>query len=256
MSENEQFCRIFEGNRERHNHIRTRPVAPPWREFTTQTLAERGGGYHADEDEIRAVNAALLLRRPLLITGKAGTGKSSLAYAVAYELDLGDVLVWPITSRSTLQQGLYHYDAIARFQEASPIQKSVTAELSTPPEIAPFLRLGPLGTAFVDSQEKRPRVLLIDEIDKSDIDLPNDLLHIFEEGEFEIPELSRLPKRREYEVINIRLHKSEEMRPITRGQVRCNAFPMVFLTSNDERQFPPAFQRRCLRLNIKQPNPE
>ncbi|MFM6814789.1 MAG: AAA family ATPase, partial [Dolichospermum sp.] len=113
-----------------------------------------------------------------------GTGKTSLAYAVAYELGLGEVLHWPITTRTTLKDGLYSYDAIGRLQDAKDKDKDNLAE------IGKYINLGSLGTALLPSE--KPRVLLIDEIDKSDIDLPNDLLHIFEEGEFEIPELRRI----------------------------------------------------------------
>src|SRR4051812_28660118 len=86
------------------------PPAPPWRAFDRESRENRGSEFRVSKAAVKMVNAALLLRRPLLITGKPGTGKSSLAYAVAHELELGDVLVWPITTRSTLQQGLYHYD--------------------------------------------------------------------------------------------------------------------------------------------------
>ncbi|MFM6859063.1 MAG: MoxR family ATPase, partial [Dolichospermum sp.] len=113
-----------------------------------------------------------------------GTGKTSLAYAVAYELGLGEVLHWPITTRTTLKDGLYSYDAIGRLQDAKDKDKDNLAE------IGKYINLGSLGTALLPSE--KPRVLLIDEIDKSDIDLPNDLLHIFEEGEFEIPVLRRI----------------------------------------------------------------
>src|SRR5262245_42225323 len=100
---------------------------PPWRHFDGKVLVERtlpaetdprGATFVASSEEIELINAALYLRRPLLITGKPGTGKSSLAYAVAYQLKLGPVLVWPINTRSTLTDGLYRYDAIARLQEA------------------------------------------------------------------------------------------------------------------------------------------
>jgi MoxR-like ATPase len=91
---------------------------------------------------------------------------------------------------------------------------------------------------------------LIDEIDKSNIDLPNNLLHIFEEGEFEIPELARLPTE-EHEISP---YDQGESISIKRGQVRCEAFPLVIMTSNGEREFPPAFLRRCLQLEMQLPD--
>jgi MoxR-like ATPase len=95
-------------------------------------------------------------------------------------------------------------------------------------------------------------VLLIDEIDKSDVDLPNDLLNVFEEGEFEIPELTRLPD--DQATVEVMIADGTDRVPIQRGRVRCNAFPVVVLTSNGERDFPPAFLRRCLRVDIRTPN--
>ncbi len=249
---------------------------------------ERGSTYQADQKEKELVNAALYLRRPLLITGNPGTGKSSLAYAVAYELNLGNVLVWPITTRTTLQGGLYSYDAIARLQDASlreynlhkkladmkkqafaqqtdrNLPKEVPKETSKPDnpddydslDIGKYIRLGPLGTAFTLSKKKRPRVLLIDEIDKSDINLPNDLLHVFEEGRFEIPELSRLPETetKDFDKIEVQTHLGEGKVEIERGLVKCKEFPFVVITSNGEKDLPPAFLRRCLRLDIDLPD--
>jgi len=253
---------IFQGNSEPHQRIAQHTDSPPWRRFAHAQKAgdgsagsvteQRGKGYFARPEEIRAVNIAIYLRRPLLVTGDPGTGKSTLAHAIAYELGLGEVLVWPITSRSTLQQGLYQYDAIGRLQEASLRREQGNG--SPKPELADigrFIRLGPLGTGLYLSKPERPSVLLIDEIDKSDIDLPNDLLHVFEEGEFEIPELSRLPE--DCANVPVWLHHGAGTREVTRGRVRCEGFPIVLLTSNGERDFPPAFLRRCVRLDIKAP---
>lgn len=266
---------IYKGTGEPHNDIDTRlPEPPRWRDFIDRDRSERirGEVFQADDRDKDLVNAALYLRRPLLITGKPGNGKSSLAYAVAHELNLGPVLRWPITTRSTLAEGLYRYDAIRRVEEASLTSsvKDEAAAKKAVQDIGRYLRLGPLGTALLPG--RRPRVLLIDEIDKSDIDLPNDLLNIFEEGEFEIPELTRFFQERELEeeqegdeeeqernsvwVMPYDGEKDSDRVQIKSGRVRCSAFPFVVLTSNDEREFPAAFLRRCLRLNIDYPNPE
>lgn len=255
---------IFKGISEPHNSITHLPDPPNWRRFEGKPLVERtlnqandserrlgeqirGSHYQTQPDEIEMVNAALYLRRPLLVTGKPGIGKSTLAYAVAHELQLGSVLRWSITTRATLQDALYRYDAIGRLQE---VRLSAENSQQSGADIGRYIRLGPLGTAMLPTQY--PRVLLIDEIDKSDVDLPNDLLNIFEEGEYEIPELTRLAQ--EQEVVYVRPHDGNDTVPIRAGRVRCAAFPFVILTSNGEREFPPAFLRRCLRLTIEAPD--
>ncbi len=258
--------RIFEGNNARSpgNLERMPDKPPPWRDLAGLNRPEiRGKNYKASEKEIELVNAALLLKRPLLVEGFPGVGKSSLAYAVAFELDLGDVHVWPITSRSTLQDGLYRYDAIARLQEVTlqkkqedeqGDQKALSESLD---DMVRFIRLGPIGAAFARSESKKPAVVLIDEIDKSDVDLPNDLLHLFEEGEFEIMEIARHPDSRDdtNQPARIAGARSTDIFDVNRnGVVKCSAFPLIIMTSNGEREFPPAFRRRCIPLTIKEPD--
>jgi MoxR-like ATPase len=256
--------RIFTGTTEPHDGIDRLPAPPDWRKFAgvvdpadfvtelpelSVRDRERGQTFRVspeNQDLLDVVNAALYLRRPLLITGKPGTGKTSLAYAIAYELKLGAVLAWSITARSTLQEGLYRYDAISRLQDVQlqTDKKKTDGE----PDIGRYIQLGSLGTALLPRQ--RPRVLLIDEFDKSDINLPNDLLNLFEEGEFEIPELARM---KQVEKVTVRTYDGGSA-SIAHGRVRCATFPLIVLTSNGERDFPPAFLRRCLRLNMPDPD--
>lgn len=228
------------------------PDPPPWRRYggtlpDRDRLIERnaepnGAKFKARPDVIEAVNAALHLRRPLMLTGRPGSGKSMLIESVANELSLGRVLRWHVTSSSTLKEALYRYDAVGRLQELQLTKQA--------PNITEYLTLGPLGTALLPT--RTPRALLIDEIDKADIDLPNDLLNVFERGEFEIPELSRVGGG----------HDIREAPPgmerftIHDGHVRCAQFPFVVLTSNGERDFPAAFLRRCVRLRMPPPDVE
>jgi MoxR-like ATPase len=254
------------------------PATPSWRPFDDDAEpvaedlavedADAGATFRATPEMVDAVNAALHLRRPLLLTGRPGSGKSSLIDAVARELMLGRVLRWHVTSGSTLTDALYRYDAIGRLHEQNlreadsrvrgrvpsgqrPASATRPAIAGRPaPAIEGYLRLGPLGTALLPS--RRPRALLIDEIDKSDIDLPNDLLNVFERGEYTIPELARLDR----ETVTIRVDGGDETAPIHLGQVHCREFPFVVLTSNGERDFPAAFLRRCIRLRMPDPTVE
>lgn len=254
-SEANSDWKLFRGTGEADGDISRLPNPPAWRDFrddeqgSARLQQQKGQRFQARPEAIEMVNAALYLRRPLLITGNPGTGKSSLAYAVAHELKLGMVLKWAITTRTTLKDGLYSYDAIARLQDAQI--KDRDNQQSNREQIGDYITLGALGTAFLPSDQ--PRVLLIDEIDKSDIDLPNDLLNLFEDGEFPIPELQRI-KTSPVEVrTSDRMGTEQGKAWITNGIVRCRAFPLVIMTSNNERDFPPPFLRRCLRLEMPVP---
>lgn len=276
---------IYRGNGERQIETPEFPAPPPWRQSGKNagdiTLRQRDGEtihrhvLHVTDTVRDLVNAAIYLRRPLLVTGLPGTGKTSLASSIAYELNLGNVLRWSITSRSTVKEALYNYDAVGRLQEASltrdlsqhhliqlfaktkdeidsDVVESIRRQFLAPP-IEEFLRLGSLGTALATSTVKKPRVLLIDEFDKSDIDLANDLLNIFEMGKFTIPELER-DKR---ETIYVRPVDDDELLvDVKRGSVESKAFPIVVITSNGEREFPAPFLRRCLSLQLKPPTKE
>jgi MoxR-like ATPase len=255
------------------------PPPPPWRSFTggpavepppqddeeiTRRLGQvtaSGSDSAQTEREADMVNAALVLRRPLLVTGRPGTGKSSLAYRISRELRLGRVLRWHITSRTTLRGGLYDYDAIGRVQDSAvlrtltedPAQGGQDAQAAPEkrlPGIGDYIQLGPLGTALLPF--RRPRVLLVDELDKSDQDLANDLLSVFEEGQYPIPELVRA--RRLHPRVTVMTDDPRRTAEIEGGIVRCQAFPVVVITSNGEREFPPAFLRRCLRLRMPDPD--
>ncbi|MEV6956411.1 MoxR family ATPase [Streptomyces sp. NPDC051183] len=265
---NEEWL-IYRGVGEPHDGIAALPDPPPWRDFDGGPVAQAGTAaaqpdgnvarrlgahrqaaemHRPEPEELEAINAALYLRRPLLVTGYPGTGKSTLAHAVAHELKLGRVLRWPVVSRTVLQEGLYRYDAIARLQDVQLAAGGGAAGRADPPGIGKYIRLGPLGTALLPAE--RPRVLLIDELDKSDIDLPNDLLNVLEEGEFALPELERVADSEP----EVQVLTDDGAKVTVRdGRVRCRAFPFIILTSNGERDFPAALLRRCIQLKLGQP---
>ncbi|MFD9795471.1 AAA family ATPase [Streptomyces sp. NPDC059070] len=238
------------------------PDPPRWRAFdgeprpyrvpeidiaSRRRLGERVAELSAhDAETLQLINAALYLRRPLLITGEPGSGKSTLAHSLAYELGLGRVLQWPIISRTELKDGLYTYDAIGRLHDAQLADGQAE-------DIGRYIKLGPLGTALLPAE--RPRVLLIDELDKSDIDLPNDLLNVLEEGEFSLPELERIADRPGREVVEVLTDDGYRVE-VAHGKVRCRAFPVTILTSNGERDFPAPLLRRCIHLHLEPPREE
>ena len=241
--------KLFAGRGEPHDRLENLPPPPPWRFAGHACALQRPSALDLDKEKARAipfiprqgmvlaVNAALYLRRALLVTGKPGTGKSTLISKVAYELKLGPVIRWPITSRSNVRAGIYEYDAVGRLQ----------AGKNADPPVEQFLTLGPLGTALLGRSWPRP--LLIDEIDKSDLDFANDLLNVIEEGEYEIPELRRLGQ----DSVTVRDFFGDAV-TIQKGRISCGQFPFVVMTSNAEREFPPPFLRRCIRLNIEPPS--
>ncbi|WP_165422145.1 AAA family ATPase [Rhizobium ruizarguesonis] len=240
--------KIFRGDETIHDGIVGLPDPPPWRfpraakqispaTDTTEPESLRAASFRPTAEMIQAVNAALYLRRPLLLSGKPGGGKSTLISKVANELRLGRVLRWPINSRSTVKGGVYDYDAVGRLQagagEAPPVQD--------------YLRLGPLGTALI--AKGRPCALLVDEIDKSDLDFANDLLNVIEDGEYEIAELKRLRA----DTVTVLDHWGDPV-TISNGRLAADHFPFVIMTSNAEREFPAPFLRRCIRLDVAAPD--
>ena len=178
--------------------------------------------YVATPDLMLAVNAAITLQRPLLVKGEPGTGKTMLAETVAAALGL-PLLQWHIKSTTKAQQGLYEYDAVSR-----PRDSQLGGEHgSRVHDIANYIVKGVLWQAF---SAETPTVLLIDEVDKADIEFPNDLLRELDRMEFHVYE--------------------------TRELVRAKHRPIVFITSNNEKELPDAFLRRCFFHYIKFPDRE
>jgi len=179
--------------------------------------------YVATPDLMLAVNAALTLKRPLLVKGEPGTGKTMLAEEVAQALNM-PLLQWHVKSTTKAQQGLYEYDAVSRLRDSQLPDAESAAKVR---DIRNYIVQGVLWQAFTAEQ---PVALLIDEIDKADIEFPNDLLRELDRMEFYVYE--------------------------TREMVRAKHRPLVFITSNNEKELPDAFLRRCFFHYIKFPDAE
>ncbi len=174
--------------------------------------------YVASEELMNAVNIAMALEKPLLIKGEPGTGKTMLAEAIAKSMDK-ELLIWSIKSTTKATEGLYTYDTVQRLYDSQFGEAGVD-------DIANYIRLGKMGEAFTAEKQV---VLLIDEIDKADLEFPNDLLWELDKMEFYIRE--------------------------TKETVTAKERPIVVITSNAEKELPDAFLRRCIFHYIEFPGP-
>jgi len=174
--------------------------------------------YVTSEALRNAVNVAIALKRPLLVRGEPGTGKTLLAHSIAKDLDKR-LVVWNIKSTTKAQEGLYVYDTVQRLNDSRFGDKDIS-------DIRQYIKLGKLGEAFASKEEI---VLLIDEVDKADLEFPNDLLNELDEMSFYIPE--------------------------TGETVTATYRPIVVITSNAEKELPDAFLRRCIFHYIEFPDP-
>jgi MoxR-like ATPase len=197
------------------------PATAPWHAPPTPMKFQGSDQYVATQDLMLAVNAAITLKRPLLVKGEPGTGKTMLAEEVATALDM-PLLQWHIKSTTKAQQGLYEYDAVSRLRDSQLADDDSVEKVATS---ATTSCKGVLWQAFTAEQ---PVALLIDEIDKADIEFPNDLLRELDRMEFYVYETRELVKAR---------HR-----------------PVVFITSNNEKELPDAFLRRCFFHYIKFPD--
>lgn len=183
--------------------------------------------YLANEALVEAVNLAIFLERPLLLKGEPGCGKTQLAWAVKHELGL-PMEEWHIKSTSRARDGLYTYDAVGRLRDAQLANQNIDPEaVDRAKDPSRYVRPGALGKAFQNDQRT---IVLIDEIDKADIDFPNDLLLELDERRFVVDETGEEIKADE------------------------DKAPIVFITSNDEKDLPDAFLRRCLFHYIEFPD--
>jgi len=182
--------------------------------------------YLPSPELVEAVNLAIYLERPLLLKGEPGCGKTQLASAVAYELGLPSE-AWYVKSTSRALDGLYSYDAVGRLRDAqlTSSRHSSDDHLQRIEDPSTYIRWGALGKAF---QQTQCTVVLIDEIDKADIDFPNDLLLELDERRFRVEEID--------------------------AEIKAIVSPIVFITSNDEKDLPDAFLRRCLFHYVEFPN--